>query len=108
MYCAYFVLPTEIVFDDKTGKPSKATRNDMLHSVWVLLHTYAFNTLLLSFLCHTDYLPFGATKAGRLDETATFLDYFDPRHLGNCYFLARELILTCAFFAIVVVLMHLQ
>ena len=90
MYCIYFVLPTEILYDAETGKPTKATRSDALHSMWVLLHTYIFNTLLFSFLCHTDYLPFGATKAGRLDESTTLLNYFDPRHLGNCYFLACE------------------
>lgn len=87
MYCFYFALPAEIVYDEKTRKPVKSTKKDALHSIWVLIHTYMFNTLLLSFLCHHDYLPFGPTKAGRFDEKAELLDYFDPVHLGNCFFL---------------------
>lgn len=87
MYCIYFALPVEIVYDEKTGRPVKSTRRDVLHSIWVLVHTYIFNTLLFSFLCHHDYFPFGPTKAERFDERAELFDYFDPRHLGNCFFL---------------------
>ena len=86
MYSIYFSLPVEIVYSS-TGKPVKATRNDALHSLWMLLHTFVFNTLFLSFLCHTDYLPFGSTAAERFDERPSLLDYLDPKHLGNCFFL---------------------
>jgi hypothetical protein len=87
-FCIYFILPAEIVYDEKTTNPAKASKKDALHSIWVLMHTYVFNTLFFSFLCHMDYLPFGPTRAGRYDERATLQDYFDPRHLGNCYLLA--------------------
>ena len=89
-YCIYFILPAEIVYNKKTANPVKTSKRDILHIIWVLVHTYVFNTLLFSFLCHMDYLPFGPTRAGRYDERATLQDYFDPKHLGNCYFLARK------------------
>jgi hypothetical protein len=92
MYCIYFVLPVDIVYDAKCQKPVKATRNDVLHKLWFLVSTFVFNVLLLAILCHTDYLPFGPTNAGRYDRSTLLRDYFDPRHLGNCFFLGCEYI----------------
>jgi hypothetical protein len=92
IYCIYFILPAEIIYDEKTGRPTKATRSDALHCLWVIMHTFVFNTVLFSILCHYDYLPFGQTKAGRYNESAALLDYFNLRHLGNCYLLGREFV----------------
>ena len=85
MYTIYFSLPVEILYSS-TGKPVKATKSDAFHSLWMLLHTFVFYMLFLSFLC-MDYLPFGSTVAKRFDERASLLDYLDPRHIGNCFFL---------------------
>ena len=56
------------------------------------MHTFVFNTVLFSIICHYDYLPFGPTKAGGYDESAALLDYFNLHHLGNCYLLGREFV----------------
>jgi len=92
MYALYYSLPAELIFDKKTSKPVKATSRDKIYSVWRVLYLLVLTTLLLSFLCHFDYMPFGPTKAGRFDERAALKDYLDPRHLGNCFAIARECI----------------
>lgn len=79
-----------LVFDEKTHKPVKATRRDAICSIWRVMYAQFLFTLLMAYMGHYNYLPFGITKAGRLGENAAITDYLNPRHLGNCFFFCRE------------------
>ena len=90
IYCAYYSLPLEMSFDPKTSEPLKSNMKDALICVWKYIVSTFVNSLFFSYMLHVEYTPFGITKAGRFDEEAAILDFFDPRFLGNCFFHGRK------------------
>lgn len=87
-YCQYFVLPAEILFDNETSKPILATTKDLLDSVRNVLLSALRIGLLVSYLSHYNYKPFGDTGAGQFFDGVEVRKHLDLRHLGNCFFIA--------------------
>eukprot|EP01082_Thalassiosira_pseudonana_P015071 g13379.t1 g13379 contig8:554464-557723(-) len=88
MYCVYFSMPTEILFDEKTDKPILATRGDMVDSTKNVLLSAVRIITLCSVLSPFSYKPFGETNAGAFHDEIILGDYLDLRHLGNCFAIA--------------------
>lgn len=88
VYCAYFALPFDMAFDEKTNEPVMANRRDVWDGMVNVLGCLACSVALCSLLSHRDYAPFGETNAGEFHERIEPRDYLDPRHLGNCFAIA--------------------
>lgn len=87
MYRTYFSLPVEMLFD-KDSKPIPATRKDVMDGSKNVVAAITFLMLFCSILSPYNYVPFGKTNAGDFNEQIVITDYFNARHLGNCFAIA--------------------
>jgi hypothetical protein len=88
MYSQYFSVPSELVFDKESGKPAVATISDYVESTKNVMLSILRICILVSFLSHYNYLPFGDTNAGEFFDGVDFTNHLSLRHLGNCFFIA--------------------
>lgn len=87
MYCQYFTVPSELVFNWESGEPELASMADYIDSAKNVLLSVLRMCALVSFLSHYNYIPFGGTDAGEFFE-GVHLKHLQPRHLANCFFIA--------------------
>lgn len=102
VYCAYFALPFDMLFDNeendekkKGSKPVMATTRDVINGSVNVIKALACIVALCSILSPFGYKPFGETDAGEFHETIVLKEYLDVRHLGNCFAIARECYCSC-------------
>ena len=88
VYCAYFALPFDMQFDDKTDKPIMATWRDIIEGQMNIVKAVSCIVVLLSILSPYGYVPFGETNAGEFHEQINIRHYLDGKHLGNCFAIA--------------------
>jgi len=88
VYCTYFSLPFDMMFDEETFKPIMATKRDILNGQINVVKAVTCLCMLCSILSPYDYAPFGETNAGEFHERIVMRDYLDARHLGNCFAIA--------------------
>ncbi|KAL7510199.1 hypothetical protein ACHAXN_008206 [Cyclotella atomus] len=86
-YCKYFSAPSELVFDKESGKPTAAVWNDYVESALNIMLSALRISVLVSFLSHYNYRPFGDTNAGEFFDGVQ-IRHLSLRHLGNCFFIA--------------------
>ena len=87
VYCQYFSVPTELVFNKESGEPEFATMADYIDSAKNVVLSVLRICALVSFLSYYNYTPFGDTSAGEFFD-GVHLKHLQPRHLGNCFFIA--------------------
>lgn len=87
MYCQYFSVPSELVFDKESGKPIVAALKDYVESAINAVLSLLRITVLVSYLSHYNYKPFGDTNAGEYFDGVE-IKHLSLRHLGNCFFIA--------------------
>mmetsp|Transcript_19077 Transcript_19077/g.41302 ORF Transcript_19077/g.41302 Transcript_19077/m.41302 type:complete len:476 (+) Transcript_19077:62-1489(+) len=87
IYCTYFALPFDMIFDEN-NLPVMATKRDILNGQINVVKTVSCIIMLCSFLSPYDYKPFGETNAGEFNERIVLRDYLDARHLGNGFAIA--------------------
>ena len=91
VYCTYFSPLFDMIFDENTYQPVKATNQDKLNSLIALVKAATSMIIGLSVLSPHGNKVFGETNAGEFYEGNTLRDYLDARHLGNSFVIACEL-----------------
>ena len=83
VYCTYFSLLFDMIFDENTCKPVKCNKRDIWNDQIALVKAVTCTIMLCSMLSPYDYKPFGETNAGEFQEGINLRDYWDMRHLVN-------------------------
>ena len=88
LYCQYFSVPSELVFDKQSDKPVVATLQDYIDCATNVILSVLRIGMLVSFLSQYNYKPFGDMDAGEFFDGVNFAKHLHPRHLANCFFTA--------------------
>mmetsp|Transcript_23290 Transcript_23290/g.46538 ORF Transcript_23290/g.46538 Transcript_23290/m.46538 type:complete len:429 (+) Transcript_23290:299-1585(+) len=83
-YCLYNTSVIELEFDEKSGKPVKATYNDVVGPAKEFIKLLCLLGVLYSIVEITGYAPFGTVE--KTGEGMTWV--FHPKHLANNFFVA--------------------
>ncbi len=83
-FCLYNSSVIELEFDEKSGKPVKATYNDIVGPAKEFIKLLCFLGVMYSIVDVTGYAPFGP-----VDKTGEVMTWvFHPKHLANNFFVA--------------------
>lgn len=74
-YCLYYSSVIEFVFDSKTRRPARASRQDVIQKGKSFVMNFMLIILLISFMEEYAYQPFSVPKQG--------FKHIQPSHIGN-------------------------
>jgi hypothetical protein len=92
-YVAYYSSPVPFVWDEKENGRKKVTLSKFTSLATKILFHFISASILLSFLMHCNFRPFGDDFV-IFDVFEITWDLISPRHLGNAYFHALMMYLT--------------
>lgn len=84
-YCAYYSSPVPFKWDEKEKGRKKVTLKKMTSFTAEILFTFTAASILLSFLMHYNFRPFGDDHVS-LDVFHITWDLVSLRHIANAYF----------------------